>query len=105
MSSIENAWQVSPEHVELQWVSLWLTPHNPDKTPYAPIWPFTVDEAVERLNQWLGCLGSDFKIEPDPLLSNDHYVWMEMRDHLQAVAVAMLGRMAAQTLLDERSQS
>lgn len=101
MSKIENIWQVSPAHVEEHWASVWLLPDPVGQPPY---WPFTVDEVVARLNEWLACLGSDFKFEPDPRLSNDHYALMLMRDHTQALAVSLLGRMVAQTLLDERSQ-
>jgi alkanesulfonate monooxygenase SsuD/methylene tetrahydromethanopterin reductase-like flavin-dependent oxidoreductase (luciferase family) len=99
MSRIEDVWTYTPEHQPTQWASLWLTP---DRIGLKPIWPFTVAEVVERLNEWLDCLGADFQFSPDPTVSNDHYVAMRMRDHTQAFAVAMLGRMAAQTLLDEK---
>lgn len=99
MSRIENIWQASPEHVELQWVSAWVAPNTVARPP---VWPFTVSEVVERLNEWLDCLNADFVFAPDPLLSSDHYAWMKMRDHTQAIAVSLLGQMAAQTLLDER---
>jgi hypothetical protein len=99
MSSVENLWTYTPEHQETQWASLWVTP---DRLHTKPIWPFTAAEVVERLNRWLVCLDSGFQFEPNPTVSNDHYVAMKMRDHAQAFAVAMLGRMAAQTLLDEK---
>lgn len=98
MVYVKDLWQVSPEHYEMQWASIWMLPNTPTQTH----WKFSVAEVIERLNEWLGCLGSEFKFEPDPLLSNEHYAWMEMRSHTQAFAIAVLGRMAAQTLLDER---
>lgn len=100
MSKIENLWQVSPEHVEVQWASLWVLPDPPGQPPF---WPFTVNEVVQRLNEWLACLDANFRFEPDPNVSHGHYAWMKMRDHTQALAVSLLGRMVAQTLLDEKS--
>ena len=98
MSKIENLWQTSSEHSEVQWASLWVLPGEVGSVSF---WPFTANEVIARLNEWLACLGANFRFIPDPLVSSGHYARMDMRDHTQAVALTMLGRMAAQTLLDE----
>jgi hypothetical protein len=95
--SVKNLWNHAAASEERQFASIWMIPQE-------GIWSFTVAEVVERLNEWLGCLGADFRFEPDPRVSEDHYALMKMRDHTQALAVAALGRMVAQTLLDERSK-
>lgn len=94
MVGIKNLWGHSPACETTAWASIWMMPQP-------GIWSFTVDDVINLVNQWLACLGSEFRFVPDPLLSDDHYAWMKMRDHTQAVALTMLGRMAAQTLLDE----
>lgn len=94
MVSIKNLWGHSAASEERQFVSIWMMPAR-------DFWPFTVADVIERLNEWLGCLGSEFRFEPNPLVSNDHYAMMNVRDHVQALAVTALGRMVAQTLLDE----
>lgn len=100
MVYIHDMWATAPEHEKTQWASIWMVPHS-DTMP--SFWPFTVDEVIARLNEWLDCLDSNFQFVPDLRLREPHYAWMQVRDHGQAFAVALLGRMAAQTLLDERS--
>lgn len=96
--SVKNLWHHAAANEERQFASIWMVPSTPEHSH----WPFTVADVIERLNEWLGCLGADFRFQPNPQVSNDHYALMQMRDHTQALAVTALGRMVAQTLLDER---
>lgn len=97
---VKNIWQSAPAHAEPQWASIWLVPRDSGQPEH---WPFTVDEVIERLNEWLNCLGSKFRFVPDPRMSNDHYaIMVNLRDNTQAIALSLLGQMAAQTLFDER---
>jgi len=93
--SVKNLWNHSDEIDTKAWVSIWMIPQP-------GIWPFTAEDVIDRLNNWLECLGAEFRFEPNPVVSNDHYALMQVRDHVQALAVTALGRMAAQTLLDEK---
>lgn len=98
LGAVKGLWSTSTELVDLQWAAIWMVPDKLGRTPH---WPFKRDDVIDRLNEWLGSLCSDFKFVPDPNVSREHYAWMQMRDHNQAFAVAMLGRMVAQTLMDE----
>lgn len=96
----KDAWAYSPEEYDLQWAACWIVPGPAD---WESKWGFTPADVVERVNQMLEGLCAEFRFVPDPDVSNGRYLWMEMRDHAQAFAVATLGRMVARMLWDEKA--